>query len=56
MFDPRIPRIFNRGSRSKALDDDLALAGAKFDIIDTRELVTISVQETEEFLLNALFD
>lgn len=40
----------------KALDDDLNLAGAKFDIADSKVLGELEESAIPQFLLNALFD
>ena len=40
----------------QSLDDDLAIAGAKFDLVDTKILGNIAPDDIENFLLNAIFD
>jgi hypothetical protein len=40
----------------QSLDDDLAIAGAKFDLVDTKILGKIAPDDIENFLLNSIFD
>ncbi|MGK7946825.1 MAG: hypothetical protein AB4058_20380 [Microcystaceae cyanobacterium] len=40
----------------QALDDNLEIAGATVDIVDTKRLVELTQEQTLEFLLNAILD
>jgi hypothetical protein len=40
----------------QSLDDDLAIAGAKFDLVDTKILGNLAPDDIENFLLNSIFN